>query len=108
MKENTLKPMHVFLCSLLLLSSLVIFTPPNEANAMSVEDCTAMKTGSEYGQTFKNAAIIGAINNPSWSNFKKAASNLIKAGVKGNIIAVSYSLYNNYNECVKIYGGNSV
>lgn len=98
----------ILLCSMILATSLSFSIGQKEANAMSVEDCTALKTGDEYGTTIRNAAVVAAVNNPSWDTFKKAAKGIVKAGVKANIIAVSYSLYNNYNACVKQLGNQNI
>lgn len=106
---NSNKIVKTLLCTLLLIGSLAIFAPQKEAHAgyQEVTNCTATATGSEYGQNIRNAIPIALAQNPSWSNFKKAAKNLAKAGVKGNIVSISYSLYNNFQKCNKKFGGTA-
>ena len=107
-KVQNNKSIKIIICALLFATTMAFSLPNKDANAMSVEECTALATGNEYGTTIRNASVIAIINNPSWSTFKKTATNLVKSGVKGNIIAISYSLYNNYNKCVKKLGNQPV
>ncbi|MGN7410985.1 hypothetical protein [Sporosarcina sp. SAFN-010] len=61
--------------------------------------CIVNHIGSSYADTFSKTVILALLDNPSWSNTKKAAKQLLKAGAKANIIGFSYELFKALKAC---------